>query len=144
MKSLPRKRELTNNEKAAIIAIIAGILLIVAGVSGATRWDRLEDFVKELFGGNILIKLIFYIFVALGSLGGLLVIIGGLLMKSDRVGGGKALILIGTGFGIITLLVVIAMHLRRGEVPFASGIGPGAVGIILSIVARFKAQVPGR
>jgi len=141
---MSRKRKLSDNEIAAIIGIIAGLLMLFAGVSGATAWDRITDFLQSKLGTNNIFRIVSFILVALASLGGILVIFGSLLIRSDRVRSGRLLIWIGAGFGIIGLLLFIVIHIERQEMPFASGIGLGAIGVILSIVARLKSQVVTR
>lgn len=134
------KKGMTENEKASIIAIIGGVLMLIAGVTGAAAWQTISDIAIELTGIEIL-GLVFGILVLLGSLGGLLVIVGGVLIRNKkRVGPGKGLITVGAGFGLIGLIIFIILTIVEGEIPFLTGLSIGFVGLILSISARQKAQ----
>ncbi len=117
------------------------MLMLIAGISGAASWDRVLDFVQRRLGGEGGLRIVAYLLVAIASLGGLLVILATILVSNDRVRSGRALIWLGTGFGLIGLALFMLVHLERQELPFASGIGLGAIGVILSIVARFKSKV---
>jgi hypothetical protein len=129
------------NKTAGMLAIIGGVFMLIAGVTGATAWQHLGDLAIEITGVDAL-GIVFQILVVMGSLGGLLVILGGLLLRAEKVGGGKALITIGAGMGIIGLLIFLIVTLL-GDNPGNSLIGAmgiGFVGLILTIAARMKAQ----
>jgi hypothetical protein len=135
-------RQLTRNEKAAILGIVGGVLMLVAGTSGAATWESIGEWVRTQFESDV-IDLIFQILVVLGALGGLVVILGGaLLRKRDTVRSGKLLITIGAGFGLIGLMIFIAMAVLD-EDPGATllgALGVDFVGLVLSIAARTRAQ----
>jgi hypothetical protein len=129
------------NKTAAILAILGGIILLIAGVTGAAAWERLGDLAIEITGIEAL-GTVFQILVVMGSLGGLLVILGGLLFSWDKVGGGKVLIAIGAGMGLIGLIIFLILTLMSDD-PGGNIIGAlsiGFVGLILSIIARMKAD----
>lgn len=131
------------NKTAGMLAIIGGVFMLIAGVTGAAAWQRLGDMVESFTDIGALV-IVFQILVVMGSLGGLLVILGGLLLRADKVGGGKALIAIGAGMGLIGLLIFLLVTLLdnsgnpAGSLIGAMGIG--FVGLILTIIARMKAQ----
>jgi hypothetical protein len=135
-------RQMTRNEKAAIIGVVGGLLMLIAGASGAATWEEIGRLVKELIGNDSL-NLVFQILVILGGLGGLVVILGGVLLrKRDTVKGGKALITIGAGFGLIGLIIfiVLAITSENPETVLLGALGIGLVGLVLSIAARMRAQ----
>ena len=143
------KRLMTRNEQAGLIAIIGGILMLVAGVTGAATWAALGDLIVEVTGSADL-KMPFQVLALIGSLGGLLVILGGLMihgkyikMKKDkRVKLGKLFITIGAGMGVIGLLIFLALALFSADPAgnILGAVGMGFIGLILTIVARAKTK----
>ena len=143
------RRRASENEKAGIIGLVGGILMIVAGVTGAFTWAKIGDLAFEITGMEI-VGTFFQVLVLLGSLGGLLVILGSLVLgwklfkikTANRVKAGKLLITIGAGFGLFGLIIFIVLT-ALGEDAFGNflgAIGIGFIGLILSIVARQKAH----
>ena len=143
------KRKMTNNEKAGLIAIIGGILMLLVGASGAAAWATLGDFIVDITG-NADLRLPFQVLALIGSLGGFIVILGGFMihgkyckMKKDkRVKIGKLVITIGAGMGVIGLIIFLAMAVLEtnpGETIYAA-VGIGFVGLIFTIVARQKTK----
>ena len=135
--------EMTNNQKAAVIAIVGGIMMLIAGVTGAAAWERIGEIVQDAMENDSL-NIVFQILAILGGLGGLLVILGGLLFLKE--GGsakvGKLLITIGAGFGLIGLIIFIILAIM-GDDPGTTLLGAlsiGFIGLILSIVARMKVE----
>ncbi len=137
------------NEKAGILGIAGGILMLIAGLTGAVAWRTIGEMTVE-FTQIEALGSVFQILVILGSLGGFLVMLGGLLFllklkiitKETRVKVGKILIAIGAGFGLLSLIIFIVLALF-GENPLSSffgALGIGFAGLILSIAARATAQ----
>ncbi|MFW6197127.1 MAG: hypothetical protein ACOC5D_07335 [Thermoplasmatota archaeon] len=127
------------NKKAGMIAVLGGVLMIIAGVTGASTWRELGDIAIDITGVQSL-GIVFQVLVLIGSLGGLVVIVGGLILQKS-VTSGKILITIGAGFGIIGLIIFLVVTFM-GDNPaanFISAIGLGFIGLILTIVARQKA-----
>jgi len=122
------------------IAIVAGTLLLIAGVSGLATWETVKDFVTTHIADNIVIQIVFAILIFIASLGGIAVIIGGILIGKDKVRTGKLIIAIGAGLGIIGLLVSIAVAYMEGSLTIGSFFSIGVVGLILSIIARLLAK----
>lgn len=132
------------NRTAAVAAMIGGLLMLYAQVTGAAAWRQIGDILIELTGNRIL-AIFFLVLVYIAALGGLLVILGGILVilkKDFSVFLGKLLIAIGAGFGFISLLMILVKHIRSQEpwINIFSVVGIGFVGLILSLVARMKAQ----
>ncbi len=134
------KKKLKNNEQAMIFAIIGGILMLIAGVTGAAAWDSIGSAVAEISDSESL-QMVFAVLVLLGSLGGLLVIFGSLLFKKkDKIKLGKLLITIGAGFGLFGLIILVVLSVMDGDYLFLTGVGVGFIGLVLSIMARQKVK----
>ena len=95
----------SKNTQAMIIAIVAGILLLIAGISGLATWGTIKDFVTTHVIDNNVVQIVFAILIFIASLGGIAVIIGGLLIGKKKVGTGKFIIALGAGMGIIGLII---------------------------------------
>ncbi len=130
----------SRNKKAMILAIIAGILLLIAGVNGIATWETIKDFVLNYVGENEIIEIIFVVLILIASLGGLAVIIGGLLFGKDKVRTGRFLITLGAGLGLIGLIVSIVIAIYEESPIIGSFFSIGAIGLIISIVARMIAK----
>ena len=135
-------KRMTKYEKASVIGMIGGLLMLVAGVTGAAAWNDLGLTVAIHISNSEAIMLIFKILAILGALGGLLVIAGALVLKKrDNAGRGRLLITIGAGFGLIGLIIFILVSILGGDILFFTGLGLGIAGLILSIMARQMSKV---
>ena len=123
-----------------IIAIVAGILLFVAGVSGAAAWEAIKTFVTTYIINNIAVQIVFVILIFIVSLGGISVIIGGLLVGKNKVRTGKFTISLGAGMGLIGLIVSIVMAVVANSLIIGEFMSVGGIGLFLSIVARVVAK----
>ena len=130
----------SRNTKAMCIAIIAGMLLLIAGVSGLAMWETIKDFVTNYVMDNTVIQIVFVVLIFIASLGGIAVIAGGLLIGKNKVGTGKFFITLGAGFGLIGLILSIAVAYTERNLILGSFFSVGAIGLILSIVARIFAK----
>ena len=130
----------SKSSQAMGIAIIAGILLLIAGISGATTWEAIKGFVSSQFPGNEILEIVFVILIFIASLGGIAVIIGGLLIGKKKIGTGRFFILLGAGMGIIGLIFSIIVAYSEGNLTISSFLSIGMIGIILSIAARIIAK----
>jgi len=130
----------SQNSKAMGIAIVAGILLLIAGVSGVATWETIKDFVTTHIMDNSIVQIVFVILIFIASLGGIAVIAGGLLIGKDKIGTGKLLISLGAGLGLIGLIVSIVVAYMEKNLAISSFFSIGAAGLILSIVARIMVK----
>lgn len=129
------------NKVAMYLAIVAGILLLSIGVTGAATWETIRNFVVTFLGGNWAIILLFQVLILIASLGGVAVICGGILIGAGRTSIGKLLIGLGVGTGLIGLILTIVLpSLQQGDMKLALGTSSGIAGIILSILARMMAK----
>ena len=141
----PRKKLMSKADQAAYIGFIAGIFMIVAGVTGAAIWRNIGTIIVD-FTGIEALGLTFQILAALGSLGGLLVIIGACwiggrkfkLFKKRNKKAGSILITVGAGFGLLGLIIFAILAILSPEKYLAGAAGIGFIGLVLSIIARQK------
>ena len=125
------------NDKAALLAAVAGILLIVSGYTGVRSVDRFFTLLEDLFGNRPFLVVLAYVFIGIASLGGFAVLFGGYLIWKDRVRLGRVIILIGSGAGFFTLLLFVLVNLRREEFSLLASVLPAILGVAVGIVARF-------
>ena len=132
------KKLLSNREQAMYLGIFGGVLMLIAGASGAATWNTIGDAAVEITGSDS-VALTFAILVMLASLGGLLVMIGALMFKKrKRVKIGKILIIIGAGCGVLGLIVLAILSLVNGDYFFFTGLD--FIGLVLAIFARKKVR----
>jgi hypothetical protein len=131
------------NSRAMIIAIVAGILLIISGISGMATWETIKDYVTMHVIDNEIVQVVFAILIFIASLGGLSVIAGGVLIGKNKIGLGKFLITLGAGLGLIGLIFSIIVAFTEDSLTLGSFFSIGALGLILSIVARMYAKKEG-
>jgi len=128
------------NTTSMVLAIVAGILLLIAGLSGAAAWETIKTFVSNNVVDNSAIQIVFAILIFIASFGGIVVILGGLLIWKNKVGIGKFLIALGAGLGLIGLIVSIIVAAVESDLTIGGFLTMGGIGIILSIVARVMAK----
>jgi len=124
---------------AKYCAIVGGVLLLIAGITGLAAMETIKNFVENtLHIQSSTVNLIFMVLVFIAALGGIAVIIGGFLIGGSLVRTGKFLIALGAGIGLIGLIIGIAIaYYQGGTLQIGSGVG--FFGVILSIVARILA-----
>jgi hypothetical protein len=143
------RRRRSQNEKCGIIGLVGGILMIIAGVTGAATWRNIGEMAAQITGTDALGS-VFQVLVALGGLGGLLVILGSTFIgwpiikikTKDRLKFGKLMITIGAGFGLLGLLIFLLLTMLGDDplIHFIGAIGMGFVGLLCSIYARQKSR----
>lgn len=129
-----------DNKKAMIVAILAGILLLISGISGLATWETIKDFVINNIIDNSFVQIIFAVLIFIASLGGISVIIGGLLIGKDKIRTGKLFISLGAGLGIIGLIFSIIVAIMENNLIIGSYFSVGFIGLILSIIARLMVK----
>ena len=130
----------SKNSRAMIIAIFAGILLIISGISGMATWETIKEYVTMHVVDNEIVQVVFAILIFIASLGGLSVIAGGVLIGKNKIGLGKLFITLGAGLGIIGLIFSIIVAFTEDSLTLGSFFSIGMLGLILSIVARMLAK----
>jgi|GEM_PF-1817763 len=131
---------MARNIQAAVLAAIAGVLLLVTGYTGVRGVNRFFDLLREFLGDRPLLNIAAYILAGVASLGGIAVFMGAYLIATDRVRAGGLLILLGSGAGLITLIFFLLSNLRREEFSYLFHVLPALVGVALGIAARFLAK----
>jgi hypothetical protein len=142
----------SRNKKAGILGIVAGILLLIAGVNGAAFWASLSATLETVLPDNdfsqvVLIILLVLTFIA--ALGGIAVMIGSVMIMKTKVGLGKFIVGLGAGTGLIGLIIAIVLPLWQGGLAELLFVMLGlltfqGIGVILSIVARMMAKKPDK
>ena len=125
------------NAEAALLAGVAGVLLLVSGYTGVRTVDRFFTLLKEVFGNAAFLIVLAYVFIGIASLGGFTVMFGAYLIWKDRVRLGRIVILIGSGAGFFTLLLFLLVNLRREEFSLLLSVLPAIFGVAIGVVARF-------
>jgi len=133
------------NKTAAILAIVGGVFILIAGGTGMVNFlIELSDIVQELLGGsNELVSTIFWILIFIAALGGIAVMIGGFLIYKNRTIAGKIFVTLGAGMGIIGLLLgLISAAVQGEELAYYAWLTTSfmGIGIVLSLVARYVAK----
>jgi hypothetical protein len=133
---------------AAIIAYVAGTLLLLAGTTGSVGIiGTIIVYIIDTLGGRTadILYIFLQILQLIADLGGAAVIIGGSLIFNDRRTTGKFMILLGAGMGLFGFLITLASALIHG---WASTINflllitqsIGWIGVILAITATLIAK----
>lgn len=128
------------NMEAAIIAAIAGVLLLIVGINGVAGVDRLFALMESWFGTNEALIILAYVFGAIAALGGIAVLLGALCFATDRVRIGKLLVTLGSGAGILTLLLFLAKNIESEQFSYIFAVLPAILGVVLAIVSRLWAK----
>jgi hypothetical protein len=123
-----------------IIAFIAGICLLLSGTSGFATWKTVQQFVTTFLINNLFVQIIFLIIIFIASLGGVAVILGGMFIGKNNVITGKFLIMLGTGMGLIGLIIACMIAIIQSNQILGGFFSIGTFGILLSIIARKKAK----
>jgi len=130
----------SRNTKAMYVAFVAGILLIIGGISGLATWESIKDFVTRHIVDNSIVQIVFSILIFIASLGGIAVISGGALIGKKKVGLGKFIIALGAGLGLIGMIFSIIVAFTEDSLTLGSFFSIGTIGLVLSIVARTLAK----
>ncbi len=128
------------NTEAAGIAAVAGVLLLYVGINGVASVDRIFAVLEEFLGTNEGLRILAYVLVAIAALGGIAVLIGAYFVAVDHVRLGKLLITLGSGAGILTLVLFLARSVSSEQFSLILGVLPTILGVALAIIARFMAK----
>jgi hypothetical protein len=131
---------------AFIIATIAGILLLLTGIQGPIGlYQTIRDTLPNLIQNQSITQItdiIAIVFIAIALGGGLAVIVGGIIILFNHVTIGKLLIAVGTGVGIVWLILLSITLLKTLQVSAVIEQHSilGWIGLILSFLARIVAK----
>lgn len=136
------------NKLDGILAIAAGLLFLASGYHPSTViYDLVVAGLKEYTAKDVWQVAIVPVglLALVAQLGGIVVIIGGVLFFKNRITSGKFLVMIGTGQGILTIILSLTLGLASEGASFLSnyvlwftGTAAG-IGIICSIISRTMA-----
>lgn len=136
------------NKLAGILAVASGLLFLVSSYHPSTViYDLVVAGLKEYTARGVWQVAIVPVglLALVAQLGGIVVIIGGVLFFKNRITSGKFLVMIGTGQGILTIILSLALGLASEGTSFLSnyvlwftGTAAG-IGIICSIISRTMA-----
>jgi hypothetical protein len=142
----------TRNRLAACIAFVSGILFLLSGYRANIE---IYNLVREQLVVNTARDFWTYAVVPVGflallaQLGGLTVLMGAGLFAANRVNIGKFLVFVGTGQGLITILIRIAtefwtggLALENNYVTWLTSTAAG-LGIVFAIVASYVTKGRG-
>lgn len=126
---------------AFVLAVVAGVLLLISGIHGPTETyqliiDNLPLFIQDQQILQIA-NMVALILITISLAGGLAVIAGGILILANRVGIGRLLIGLGAGIGIPWLIMLAITLITTGQVAslLAEYSSTGWVGLILAFIA---------
>jgi len=128
------------NTQAALLAVIAGILLLVVGYTGVAGVDHFFDLLQSWFGPQPVLLFLSRVFGGIAALGGVAVLIGAYFLATDRVRTGRILIVLGSGAGLITLLLFLARNLVSEDFSYLLAVLPAILGVALGIIAQWRAR----
>lgn len=143
MKTLSELR----NTIAFALSVPAGILLLLKGISGPTETYRLlleylsNGIITDEFTQSVVTTALL-VLIAVSSLGGLAVLVGGFLIWKNYAFMGKLLITLGAGVGTLWVVFLLITLVTTGEV--SSIISQysliGWAGLFLAFSARLIAK----
>ena len=124
--------------------------MIYAGVSGSVGiWEDLIALAASLAPAFAeILSYILLILTNIATLGGFAVIIGAVLLTTNRVGTGKFIIGIAAGMGIIGFIILVYnMYLALGfaalfELYNLLSSSMGLLGVVITVIGRMLAKKP--
>jgi hypothetical protein len=131
---------------AFVVALIAGVFLLVSGIHGPTEsYETIIDLLPKFIENQQILQIanvVAAILISISLAGGFAVIGGGVLILMGRVGTGKFIISLGIGVGLPWLLMLaITFIVTQQAASVIAEYGTiGWAGIILAIVARTIAK----
>jgi hypothetical protein len=118
-----------------ILSIISGIFLILSGTNGVSFLTTFSEFILRYFNIQV-IKIIFTLLIIIASFGGIAVILGGFLIYKKKIRVGRFIIAIGTGAGLVSLLLNFLILIITKGIPINWFLSFSTLGIIFSVLAR--------
>jgi len=137
------------NRVAGGLGIASAILFIVSGYSvNLGIYRAVESGLQQNTSQEVwqVAVIPINILALVAQLGGLAVLAGALLFLKNHITSGKILVIIGTGQGIITIVVALVVEMMQGGVVDAGNYvlwlatSAAGIGILFSIVARSIAK----
>jgi hypothetical protein len=136
-----------HNKTPFFLCLMGGILLILSGASGSIALaQELSDDFGLLFGSEFVIsfEIIMGILGLLTSMTGLAVIVGGLVLTTQRVESGRNIVLVAVGTGVLGLVMALIQSAMAGRIMMDLGLqvtqSLAWIGAILALQARIIAE----
>jgi len=129
-----------------VVALIAGVFLLVSGIHGPTEtYETIINLLPKFIENQQILQIanaVATILISISLAGGLAVIGGGILILMGRVGTGKFIISLGLGVGLpwLLMLAITFIITQQAASVIAEYSTIGWAGIILAIVARTIAK----
>jgi hypothetical protein len=143
----------TRNRLAACIAFVSGILFLLSGYRANIE---IYNLVREQLVVNTVRDFWAYAVVPVGflallaQLGGLTVLMGAGLFAANRVNTGKFLVMVGTGQGLITILINIMLEFWTGRLALDNNYvrwltsTAAGLGILFAVVSSYVTKGKGQ
>ena len=138
---------IVHNKNALLLSIGGGVLMIISGASGAIAvMDVLEEALIAAFGLSIVLtfEAVMGYLAVVTSLAGIVTIIGGLILTTDRVWLGRVILLGAIAIGVLGLMITMLQLLMAGTVHMSITLqlqqSLGWLGAIIAFVARIIAD----
>ncbi len=130
------------DKKWLAVCVFGGILMIIGSVAGdVTVYRMIFDFIEEHVTQDysMVFSIILTILGVIAAGGGFTVLVGTGVIASGHSLVGKIVIALGAGMGIIGLIIMLVTGAISGTLmDRLFSIGPGFVGVLLTIIARLK------
>jgi hypothetical protein len=128
------------NTQAAMLAVISGALLLIVGYTGVANVDRIFALLESWFGTRPALLILARILGGIAALGGVAVLIGAYFIATDRVRTARILIVLGSGAGLLTLLIFLARNLVAEEFSYLLAVLPAILAVAFGIGAQWRAK----
>jgi hypothetical protein len=136
-----------HNKHALALAVVGGVLMILSGASGAIAvMDVLADALTAMFGLEVVLtfEAIMGYLAIMTIIAGVVTILGGLILTTDRVWLGRVIILGAIAASVLGLLMSMVQLIMAGTLNMGMTIqlqqSIGWVGAIIAFVARIIAE----
>ncbi len=129
-------------KKWLTVCALGGVLMIIGSVTGdVTVYRMIFDFASEYLSGDIsaVFSIVLTILGLIAAGGGFTVLAGVGVVASGHSLAGKIIVGLGAGMGIIGLIIMLVTGAISGTLTQRIfSIGPGFIGVLLTIFARLK------
>lgn len=130
------------DKKWLAVCGFGGILMIIGSVAGdVTVYRMIFDFIEEHVTQDysMVFSIILTILGVIAAGGGFTVLVGTGMIASGHSLVGKIVVALGAGMGVIGLIIMLVTGAISGTLmDRLFSIGPGFVGVLLTIIARLK------
>jgi hypothetical protein len=123
------------NKLAFYLAIFGGFLMLLSGTTGVAGLLFLEQLILG-FINSVVIRYVFLVLLIIASFGGFAVFLGGYLILKSRVRLGRFIIMLGSGAGILSLVINGLLIFANKQASMAWFLSSATLGIIFSVAAQ--------